>query len=299
MNDTIKPVKSKKKLGSYPYFTVMLSITLALFVIGLFSLIFVHAQKLTHIAQENIEMNIILEKTIQDNQRISLQRVLSTQRYILKLNGKPQITFVSEEDAKKKFIQTHGQDFTKVLPDNPLHSSYIIKINPQFSDSLNMAKISGQIQNIDGVKEVYYLQDIITKVNHNIKMISLVLGGFALILLLASILLINNTIKLALYSQRFLIRSMQLVGATRSFIQKPFIIRALIQGFASGALAALFLFILLNYVYNQIEYLQDLKESKVNNIIFASILLGGALIGFISSYRAVTRYLKMSLDELY
>jgi cell division transport system permease protein len=299
MSENSKPVKSKKKLGSYPYFTVMLSITLALFVIGLFALIFAHAQKLTRIAQENIEMNIILEKTIQDNQRISLQRVLSTQRYILKLNGKPQIKFVSEEEAKKKFIQTHGQDFTKVLPDNPLHSSYIIKINPQFSDSTNMAKISGQIQTIDGVKEVYYLQDIITKVNHNIKMISLVLGGFALILLIAAILLINNTIKLALYSQRFLIRSMQLVGATRSFIQKPFIIRALLQGLASGAIAAILLIVLLNYVYNQIDYLQDLKETKINNIIFASILLGGALIGFISSYRAVTKYLKMSLDELY
>jgi cell division transport system permease protein len=299
MSKSNKSIRGKKTLGSYPYFTVMLSITLALFVIGLFALIFVHAQKLSGIAQENIEMNIILEKSIQENQRKSLQRVLSTQPYLLKLNQKPQIAYISEEEAKKKFIQTHGQDFTKVLPDNPLHASYIIKIQPQFSDSLSMSKISGQIQSFDGVKEVFYLQDIITKVNNNIRTISLVLGGFALILLLASILLINNTIKLALYSQRFLIRSMQLVGATKFFIQRPFIIRAIIQGFVSGGIAAVGLYALLNYAYNEIEYLKDLYEAEIIITIMASLLIGGAIIGFLSSWRAVIKYLNMSLDELY
>lgn len=299
MSEITKPLKSKKKLGSYPYFTVMLSITLSLFVIGLFALIFTHAQKLSRIAQENIEMNVILEKTIQENQRISLQRVLASQPYILKLNQKPQVKYISEEEAKKKFIETHGQDFTKVLPDNPLHSSYIIKIHPEFSDSISMAKISSQIQNVDGVKEVFYLQDIITKVNDNIKIISLVLGGFALILLFASTLLINNTIKLALFSQRFLIRSMQLVGATKMFIKKPFIIRAVIQGFFSGAIAAVLLFALLHYAYTEIKYLKDLKETESTLIILGSLLIGGAIIGFFSSWKAVTKYLKMSLDELY
>jgi cell division transport system permease protein len=299
MSKSAKYIRGKKTLGSYPYFTVMLSITLALFVIGLFALIFVHAQKLSGIAHENIEMNIILEKSIQENQRKSLQKVLSTQPYLLKLNQKPQIAYISEEDAKKKFIQTHGQDFTKVLPDNPLHASYIIKIQPQFSDSSSMSKISSQIQSFDGVKEVFYLQDIITKVNSNIKIISLILGGFALILLLASILLINNTIKLALYSQRFLIRSMQLVGATKSFIQTPFIIRAIIQGFVSGGIASIGLYALLHYAYNEIEYLKDLHEAEIVIAIMASLLIGGAIIGFLSSWRAVIRYLNMSLDELY
>lgn len=299
MSESSKPSRGKKKLGSYPYFTVMLSITLALFVIGLFSLIFLHARKLTKIAQENIEMNVILEKSIQENQRISLQRVLSAQTYTLKLKQKPQIQYISEEEAKKNFIKTHGQDFTKVLPDNPLHASYVIKIHPRFSDSTNMAKIAGQIQSLDGVKEVFYLQDMITKVNDNIKIISLILGSFALILLFASILLINNTIKLALYSQRFLIRSMQLVGATKLFIQKPFIIRAILQGFFSGAIAAGLLIALLKYAYNEIEYLKDLREPNSIIMILAALLIGGAILGLFSSWRAVTKYLKMSLDELY
>lgn len=299
MSENIRPQKSKKKLGSYPYFTVMLSITLALFVIGLFALIFAHTRKLTQIAQENIEMNVILEKSIQENQRISLQRIISSQPYLLKLDQKPQIEYISQEEAKQKFIQTHGQDFTKVLPDNPLHASYVIKIHPEYSDSSSMKAIAGQIQSLDGVKEVYYLQDMITKVNHNIRIISLVLGGFALILLFATTLLINNTIKLALYSQRFLIRSMQLVGATKAFIQKPFILRAILQGFLSGAIASALLLILLNYAYAQIEYLKDLQEEQTIYLILASLLALGAVIGLFSSWRAVTKYLKMSLDELY
>src|SRR6478736_3968465 len=114
---------------------------------------------------------------------------------------------------------------------------------------------------MEGVQEVFYMEDLILKVNKNIRIISIVLLSFALILLFASILLINNTIKLALYSQRFLIRSMQLVGATKAFIQRPFIIRAVLQGFLSGAIAAALLFALLNYAYNEIEYLEDLKET--------------------------------------
>jgi cell division transport system permease protein len=291
--------KSKKKLGTYPYLTVMFSITLALFVMGLFGLIFIHAQKLSRIAQENIEMKVFLDKNIQEQQKDSIQNVLSSKPYVLKKNNQPQIKYISDEEAKKQFIKDYGHDFTKVLADNPLHSSYVIKIAPAFSDSTNLGKISHQIEAIEGVKEVFYLEDLIIKVNRNIRIISIVLLSFALILLFASILLINNTIKLALYSQRFLIRSMQLVGATKGFIQKPFILRALLHGFLSGAIAAVLLFVLLNYTYTEIHYLEDLKEPQNILIVLFSLLLLGAIIGFFSSWRAVNRYLKMSLDELY
>jgi cell division transport system permease protein len=299
MSESFKHIKGKKKLGSYPDFTVIFSITMALFVIGLFSLIFIHARKLSKIAQENIEMNVILDKNIQENQRISIQRILSAQPYILKINNTPQVQYVSEESAKKRFIQHHGQDFTRVLGDNPLHASFIIKIHSQYSDSTQMSAISTKIDNLDGVKEVFYMEDIISKINNNIKIISFILAGFALILITASVLLINNTIKLALYSQRFLIRSMQLVGATKNFIQRPFILHALIQGIFSGALAATALFGLLNYTYTELNDLKDLKENENIIIILASLLVLGAIVGLFSSYRAVNKYLKMSLDELY
>jgi cell division transport system permease protein len=299
MNQTNKPSGSKKTLGSYPYFTVMLSITLSLIVTGLFGLIYVHAHKISEIARENIEMNIILNKSIQENQRISLEKALSAQPYILKRNGKPIVRFISAEEARKKFIEIHGQDFSKVLPDNPLHASFVINLLPSYSDSLNMKKIAGSIQKMDGVKEVFYMEDLIQKVNNNLNIISIVLLFFAFVLLFATILLINNTIKLALYSQRFLIRSMQLVGATKAFIQKPFIIRALLQGFISGCAASGLLFIIINYAYQEISYLNALNQQESILIVLGSLLLLGAIIGFFSSLRAVSKYLKMSLDELY
>ena len=299
MSDSLKPSHRKKKLGSYPYFTVMLSITLALFVIGLFALIFIHAQKLSQIAQENIEVNVILDKTIQENQRKSIEKILLAQPYILKINNAPQVKYVNAEEAKKIFIKNHGDDFTRVLQDNPIHAFFVLRIQHQYSDSSSLSTIAAQIEKLDGIKEVYYWEDLITKVNKNINIISIALGSFAVILLIASILLINNTIKLALYSQRFLIRSMQLVGATKGFIQKPFIIRASLQGLMSGAFAGGLLFGLLNFAYREIIYLADLNEFEASIIALSILPVAGAVIGLLSSLRAVTKYLNMSLDELY
>jgi len=283
----------KKKVGNYPYFTVMFSITLSLFVVGLFALIFLHAHKLSKIVKENIEVNVILNSSITPAGIETVQEVISSQPYL------SSIKFISKEDAKHIFIKEYGEDFTKALTDNPLYASFVIKVNPAFSDSSNLRTITKQLQQVDGVKEVYYREDIINKVNENIKTLSLVFIGFSLILILTSVLLINNTIKLAFYSQRFLIRSMQLVGATKGFIQRPFLWHAIVQGFISGIIAAVFLSGLLYYAYGEIKELRMLKEYDSILIVLGSLLILGIVIGFLSSYRAVNRYLKMSLDELY
>jgi len=283
----------KKKVGNYPYFTVMFSITLSLFVVGLFALIFLHAHKLSQIVKENIEVNVILNSSITPAGIETVQEVISSQPY---LAG---IKFISKDEAKQIFIKEYGEDFTKALSDNPLYASFVIRVNPAFSDSSNLKTITKQLQQVDGVKEVYYREDIINKVNENIKTLSFIFIGFSLILILTSVLLINNTIKLAFYSQRFLIRSMQLVGATKGFIQRPFLWHAIVQGFFSGIIASVFLSGLMYYAYGEIKELRLLKEYDSILIVLGSLLILGIVIGFLSSYRAVNRYLKMSLDELY
>ena len=294
-----KKTHRKKKVGNYPYFTVMFSITLSLFVVGLFALVFLHAHKLSRIIKENIEVNIILNSSISPAAIEAAKQIISTQPYLLKSNNNQPLKFISKEEAKKIFIKEYGEDFTKALADNPLYASFVIKVNPAFSDSSHLKTITQQLQQIDGVKEVYYREDIINKVNENIKTLSFIFIGFSLILILASVLLINNTIKLAFYSQRFLIRSMQLVGATKGFIQRPFLWHAVVQGFFSGILAVGFLCVLLYYAYSEIRELSMLKEYNSIIIVLGSLLILGIVIGFLSSYRAVNRYLKMSLDELY
>ena len=152
---------------------------------------------------------------------------------------------------------------------------------------------------MDGVYEVLYVESLIESINSNIQKISLVLLSFAVILVLVVIILINNTIKLALFSQRFLIRSMQLVGATSFFIQRPFLNRAAWQGVVSGLIASALLFALMQYAYHEVTELQLLRDDEQTYILMAALVVIGLIIGFLSSYRAIRKYLRLSLDELY
>ncbi|HWZ21425.1 MAG TPA: permease-like cell division protein FtsX [Cytophagaceae bacterium] len=299
MGSAKKLYRNKKTLGSYPSFTVMFSITLSMIVIGLLGLILSHAQKLSNLVKESIEVNIFLKNETNDSLRNVLQATLSRRNYVLQKGNQAQITYVSKEEARKKFSDTYGEDFTKVLEENPLYASYSVKIRPEYSDSLNMKKIAEQITAMDGVREVYYQEALINKINKNIKTVSAVLAVFGFILLFASVVLINNTIKLALYSQRFLIRSMQLVGATKWFIQRPFLLRTLVQGMISGMIASGLLYALMHFAYGELKELNELRQDDQLVFVYGGLVVLGALIGFMSSFRAVNTYLKMSLDELY
>lgn len=277
----------------------MISLTLAMFAMGLFALLLVHARQLTQNVRETIELEVFLKKEINDSMQISIGETLAERPYILQKNGEPQIKFISREEAKNQFIETYGEDFTKVLDDNPLYASYRVRIRPEYSDSLNLRSISQQFSRIEGVKEVYYQEALINKVNRNIKTVSVVIAVGAIILIFASVLMINNTIRLAIYSQRFLVRSMQLVGATSWFIQKPFLWRAILQGCLAGLISVAMLLGVLRIAYQEIPQLASLTDLQLLVIILVSLVVFGAVLGFLSSYRAIRKYLNMSLDELY
>ncbi|MBC7488025.1 MAG: ABC transporter permease [Cytophagaceae bacterium] len=208
------------------------------------------------------------------------------------------IKYVSENDARTDFVKSYGEDFMKVLDENPLHSSFILKINPQYLNKKSLSDISLKISKWDQVKEVYYLEDLADQITKNIRLLTIVFVSFSVILLIITILLINNTIKLALYSQRFLIRSMQLVGAKPFFIQKPFLARALSQGLISGATASLLLAGIYYYILSMFPDFQALHTPYLPHVVGALIVFGG-LLGLFSSLLAVNKYLRLSLDELY
>lgn len=291
--------RKKKKLGSYPYASVIFSITLALFVIGLFGLLLLHTNKLTEIIRENIEIQVYLQKNIPDNQRIQIQKTLSSKDYAAEKNDEVQISFISKEEAAKEFIEETGEDFTAFLGENPLRDAYILRIAPEYHDAAKLRGIKEEIEKINGVFEVVYVESLVESINENMTKIGIFLLGFAAFLLIAVVILINNTIKLALFSQRFLIRSMQLVGAKASFIQKPFLLRASIHGLLAGMMASGLLYLLMNFANKRIEDLAALQETDKILILFASLLIIGAFIGFSSTFRAINKYLKLSLDELY
>ncbi len=298
MTEAPKPRK-KKKLGSYPFVSVMLSISLALFVIGLFALLVVHTNKLTEIIKANVEMQVYLNKDVTENQRLQIQKTLSTKDYIYRVDGEAQLFYKSREEAASEFIEDTGEDFTNFIGDNPLRAAYRIKIDPAFHGNEQMAEIREDIEAITGVFEVDYVPNLVASINENTRLIGGALLGVALLLLIVVVLLINNTIKLALFSQRFLIRSMQLVGARRSFIQWPFLRRSALHGLLAGLFASALLYLILRVANDRIPELSSLQDQNMILSIFGGLLLLGAFIGFISTYRAISKYLKMSLDELY
>lgn len=298
MTDTTQS-KKKKQLGSYPFLNVVLSVTLALFVIGLFGILLIHTNKLTSMIRESVEVQVYLKKNVTDSERTKVQKALYTKPYTLKKEDKPVISFISKEEAAKDFIEATGEDFTSFLGDNPLHDAFLVKIDPNFHRSEQLGEIKNELEQMAGVFEVVYVDNLIQSINQNLTRISLFLLGFATLLIIAVVMLINNTIRLALFSQRFLIRSMQLVGATRGFIQKPFLLRSMLHGIIAGVLAAGLLYVLLRYSYQIVDDLVLLQEPDKIYIMLGSLLIIGALIGVFSTFRAVKKYLNMSLDELY
>ncbi|MCR9253940.1 MAG: permease-like cell division protein FtsX [bacterium] len=289
----------KKKLGSYPFVSVVFSISITLFVLGVFGYLMINATQITKTIRESVQLQVYLRKNVSESEMLRFNKTLSAKEYVLIKDGQPKVETISKEQAAEEYKQELGEDFVEFLGENPLRDVIILNIQSDYHHPDSLQKIKTEISKSTGVFEVDYQQNMVKQINDNLKVISATLLGFALILLLAALILINNTIKLALFSQRFLIRSMQLVGATSGFIQGPFLRRAVLYGFFSAIIASGVLYSIIIYLNNELPDLQALQSNQSLLILFASIIVLGMLVGFGSSYRAVNKYLKMSLDELY
>jgi cell division transport system permease protein len=294
-----KHPREKKVLGHFKFGSVLFSTTLSLFIVGLFGVILIQAKTLTSIIRENIEIQVFLTKNLDKSQLKAIRTNLSKKSYVLTKNDTLALKFISDEEAAAAFIESTGEDFTQFLEDNPLRDSYIIAISEEFQTSEQLAEIVTELENIPGVFEVSFMRDLVDSINKNLFKVSLVLGGFILILIITVVMLINNTIRLALFSQRFLIRSMQLVGATRGFIRKPFLFRAWGFGMIAGVISSGLLFGLIQYAQSNIEGFALLQNYGMLFILFLILIISGGILSLLSTLRAVNKYLNMSLDELY
>jgi cell division transport system permease protein len=288
----------KKKLGSYPYLSVVLSVTLALFVIGVFGLLVIYSRELERVVRENVKIQVYLKNQITDSQRLQIEKNLSA-RYFLPKKGNAKIQFIPKEEAAKQFIKETGEDFQKFLGENPLRDAFLVGVDPAYHDKASMAKIKSEVEQLSGVFQVYYVENLIESINKNVTNIGLILLGLASLLLLTVVLLINNTLRLALFSQRFLIRSMQLVGARRWFIQRPFLLRACLHGLLAGLVAAGLLLGLISFANKKVEDLRLIQNTEGITFLLGALLILGIFVAVAATYRSVSKYLKLSLDELY
>lgn len=294
-----KNQRKKTRLGSYKFVSVLFSITLSLFITGLVGLIIIQAKTLTSIIRENIEIQVFLNKNLKKADVERITDLLKEKPYILDKEGTKRFAYISKEEAAVVFMDEVGEDFTQFINDNPLRDTFTFSVAEEYQTSALIEDIVAEIQAVDGVFEVTYMSDLVESINKNLLKVSMVLGAFILILLITVIILINNTIRLALFSQRFLIRSMQLVGATKGFIRKPFLLRAFLYGALGGVLASVLLFGLMEYGKQVIDGFNLLYSLKWLLILFGGLVFLGAFLSFFSTLKSVNKYLNMSLDELY
>ena len=275
------------------YATTVVSITLVLFMLGLLGLIVFYASKISTHVKENIGFMIIMKPEVNEAHIIQLQKQLQVSDFVKSSE------YITKEQAAAQMKEYLGEDFISFLGINPLLPSIDVKLNAHFANNDSLKVITDRMMTNPSVKEVLYQKSLVQDLNNNIALISGILLGFSILLLIIAYALISNTIRLAVYSHRFLIRSMLLVGATSRFIRKPFIIK----GIAQGAVASLFAIILLTGLVvtarNQIPDLSALDDWKAYALLALGVIVAGILLAGISTILAVRRYIRMHVDELY
>lgn len=275
------------------YISTIFSIALVLLMLGMLGLILVHAKNLSNYVKENIVLNIIVDEGAKEADVLQFQK---------ELNSNPAIKntqYVNKEMAARNLTNDLGEDFVNFLGYNPLLSTVDVYLKADFANTKGIDALKVTIAKNPVVKEVIYQSSLIDMVNNNINTIGLIILGFAAILLIISVALINNTIRLAIYSQRFLIKSMQLVGATRNFIRKPFILLAALHGLIAAFIAILILLGLLYYAQREIPEIVILRNYTEFGIVLLSLVGVGIFITAISTSFAVSRYLRLKIYDLY
>lgn len=286
----------KKKLGGYPAVGVVFSITLALFALGLFGTLMIYSREFGKMVRDNLNVKVYLKSTLTENQRSQLEKTLLGKEYVAE--GETALKYISKEEAEKDLVAQIG-DYKEILGENPLKDAFIVGIKPGFQDTTNLKKIKADLETVNGILEASYEKHLFDTVNKNFFNISIVLIVIAVIMLVITFLLVSNTLRIALFSQRFLIRSMQLVGARRWFIQRPFLFRAAGYGLLAGALTSALLWALSDYSQKKLPDIMLVHNQQHFLLLLVSLLGIGMVVAVISTFFSIHRYLKMSLDELY
>lgn len=283
---------AKRKLRS-SYVTTVISISLVLFLLGIIGLLFLNTHRLSTYVKENLGFTVLVNDNSREAEVQRLQKILNASEFVREAN------YVSKDEAAEIMQEELGEDFVDFLGYNPLLSSIEVKVFAEYANPDSMAVIENQVLNFPQVKEVYYQKNLLHAVNDNIEKISLVLGGFTILLLVIAIALINNTIRLSVYSRRFLIKTMQLVGATRGFIRKPFLATGILNGLAGATIAIILLSLLIYGLSNELQGMIGFGNIALVGILFAIVVVLGILITFISTFLAVNKYLRLKADDLY
>jgi cell division transport system permease protein len=273
--------------------STILSISLVLFMIGLLGLLLFHANRIASYVRENIELSVIVSPEADSVDIQSLQG---------RINGSPVVkssTYTTREEAAEQLKTELGEDFISFLGYNPLNASIDVRIRAEFADTVTINEFIESLKSSKAVKEINYQPSLVQEINRNLRIITMIMLGFSALLFIVSVALINNTIRLSLYARRLLIKSMLLVGATKGFIRKPFLMRSLINGMIGGLIAGLLLIVIVNIVIRRLPELALIQDFTVMGLIGAGLLITGMLLSLFCTLFAVNKYLRLRSEELF
>ncbi len=289
-------VQTGKTLGkrSQPsYFMAILGVSLILIMLGVLGWLVINANKLGQYFKENVEVRVYVRENVSPKDSSDLVQFINSRPYVKTSE------YLTKDLAKKKYLEDGNSDWVGVLQNNPLPASVNFKVRSQYAVTDSLQKIQADLTQFIAVSDVQYPQSLVSNLNNIIRKISIILLVVAVVISILVIVLIDNTIRLAMFSNRFLIKTMQMVGATRGFIAKPMNIRAIINGALSGLIAVVAIFLVVISAEKWLPEIKALRDYTLLSVLFIAIILLGIGISLVSTHRSVIKYLKMKLDDLY
>ncbi len=285
--------RTESRKGKSAYFVPTISISLVLIVVGMLVFILLNARAISDHVKRNIGFAVIVKDNTNEVEIKRVQKILDTQPYVYTSK------YVTKEQAAKSFKKEMGEDFERILGANPLLPSIEIKLNPAYANNDSLAMIEKGLARFDIIHEVYYQKSMIESINENIRRITILFLIVGAVLVLISFTLIRNMIHLAVYSQRLLIKTMQLVGATPFFICKPFVYGSMWRGFFGALIANLVLLGAIFFVQENVGNVINIMRQDVILLMVGFVILSGVVLSFFSAWFSVRRYLRRDLNDLY
>ena len=285
--------QTESRKGKSAYFVPTISISLVLIVVGMLVFILLNARAISDHVKRNIGFAVIVKDNTNEVEIKRVQKILDTQPYVYTSK------YITKEQAAKSFKKEMGEDFERILGANPLLPSIEIKLNPAYANNDSLAMIEKGLARFDIIHEVYYQKSMIESINENIRRITILFLIVGAVLVLISFTLIRNMIHLAVYSQRLLIKTMQLVGATPFFICKPFVYGSMWRGFFGALIANLVLLGAIFFVQENVGNVINIMRQDVILFMVAFVILSGVVLSFFSAWFSVRRYLRRDLNDLY
>jgi len=283
---------SKGRLRS-SYFTQIVSISLVLFLLGLLGFVLINARELSDYFRESLSFSVMLDEDSKEADIRMLQKDLDAKQFVKSTE------YISKEQAAEKLREELGEDFLSFMGYNPLLPSIDVYLFADYTHPDSVLNIERYLMEYDAVNEVYFQESFLHLINENVSKISAILLVFSGLLLFISLTIINNTIRISVYSKRFLIRTMQLVGATGSFIRKPFLWRSVIHGIIAALFSIILLMSILYFVEQEYYLLFSLQDIGLLLSLFGGIVIIGIFINLVSTFFSVNKYLGISEDKLY